>query len=170
MLQPIRHTCTRGRIYVRHGAIIGVRRFHGTRVVLLWMKPPIIAIDRLANWRRALHHVDGLARHGRSTIGHPHLRLRCHGLGAACHGRTGAEDVCKCRVPCSCGLAIVGTARKLAPLLIAVVGHVKLLGSARVSGYTRCIRRCCRADRLLSDAFGGGSAVVDGATVREGRA
>lgn len=102
----------------------------------------IIAIDGLADWGRALHHVCRLAGHGRSAVGHPHLRLRGHGLRAAGHGWAGAEDVCKGRVPGARGLA-VGAARILAALLVAVVRH-------RASSVGDCeavwgIRRLCAA-------------------------
>jgi hypothetical protein len=113
------------------------------------LRAPIVAIDRLPHGRRALHHVCGLARHGRGAVGGPHLRLRGHCLGAAGHGGTGAKYVCECRVPCARGLA-VGRARKLPPLLIAVVGHVSSLVRRVLQGYT-CIRGLCE----LSQTFCG---------------
>jgi hypothetical protein len=118
-------------IPVWRGPIVGVLRIHwallsrtgsGARVVgCLWAS--IIAVDGLPHRRRALHHIRCLRGHGGSAVGYPHLRLRGHGLGAPSHGGTGAEDVGECRVPCSCGRAIL-RARELPALLIAVVGHV----------------------------------------------
>jgi hypothetical protein len=118
-------------IPVGRGAVVGVLRIHwallartgsGARIVgCLWAS--IIAVDGLPHRRRALHHIRCLRGHGGSAVGHPHLRLRGHGLGAASHGGTGAEDVCECRVPCSRGRAIL-RARELPALLIAVVRHV----------------------------------------------
>jgi hypothetical protein len=111
--------------------IVLVSRIHGVllcragavaRIIML-LRAPIIAIDRLAHWRSALHHVGSLRRHRGSAVIGPHLWLRSHCLGAACHGGTGAEYVCECRVPCSPRLAI-WRARELPPLLIAVVCHV----------------------------------------------
>jgi hypothetical protein len=53
---------------------------------------------------------------------------RGHGLRAAGHGWTGAEDVREGRVPGACRLPIARTARKLWALLAAVVGHVSVRG------------------------------------------
>jgi hypothetical protein len=90
------------------------------------LRAPIVAIDRLAHWRSALHHVGCLRRHCGSAVIRPHLRLRGHCLGAACHGGTGAEYVCECRVPCSPRLAI-WRARKLPPC--SLFGAQSVLGS-----------------------------------------
>lgn len=116
-----------GPLLCKGRALVGT----GARIVLC-RRTPIIAINRLAHGGRTLHHVCCLRRHGGCTVGDAHLRLRSHCLGAAGHGRTGAEDVCECCVPCSSGLAIL-RARELPPLLIAVVGH----GASSVAGACR---------------------------------
>lgn len=123
-----------GAIAVGHGTIVAVMGVHGTLLVseagsgariILWVRPSIVAVDRLPHRRGALHHVGCLRRHcsGPVTL-HPHLRLRGHGLRAASHGWIGAKDVCEGGFPCARGLATVGAARKLWPLLVPVVGHV----------------------------------------------
>lgn len=108
-----------GPLLVERRALVGP----SARIVLL-RRAPIVAIHRLAHWGSALHHVGCLRRHGGCAVGDSHLGLRGHCLGAAGHGRTGAEDVCECGVPCSSGLLAILRARILPPLLlVAVVGH-----------------------------------------------
>jgi hypothetical protein len=126
-------------VAVRHGAIVLIRRVHGpllsgtgalTRIVLR-VRATIVAIDRLAQGRGALHHIGGLARHCGSSVGHAHVRLRGHGLRAAGHLGTGTEDVGEGGFPCARGLPVVGTARILWTLLVPVVGHVSSRSLAR---------------------------------------
>jgi hypothetical protein len=119
-------------VAVRHGAIVGILGVHGpllsgigawTRIVL-GLRAAVVAIDRLAHRRGALHHVGSLAGHCGSSVGHAHVRLRGHGLRAAGHLGTGAEDVGECGFPCARGLAMARAARILWTLVVPVVGHV----------------------------------------------
>lgn len=119
-------------VAVWHGAIVGILGVHGPLLsgiaararVVLGMRATIIAIDRLAHGRGALHHIGSLAGHGGSSVGHAHVRLRGHGLRAAGHLGAGAEDVGEGGFPCARGLAMVGAARILWTLVVPVVGHV----------------------------------------------
>ena len=88
----------------------------GALVVGRWWAS-IVAIDGLPHGRHALHHIGRLGGHSRSSVGHPHVRLRGHGLRAASHGRTRTEDVRKRGVPRT------STAGLPSPLLVPVVGH-----------------------------------------------
>ena len=96
-------------VAVWHRAIISIRWIYGAllsetwsrALIILWVRTTIVAVDGLANWRGALHHVGRLAGHGGSAVGNVPVRLRRHGLGAAGHGRAGAEDVCEGGFPCA---------------------------------------------------------------------
>jgi hypothetical protein len=138
------------RISVGRRAVIRVLRLHRALVhgegwssarIVLCLRAAIVAIHRLADGRRALHHVGRLRRHCRSALRRPHLRLRCHCLGAAGHGWTGAEYVGKGRVSCSPGRPIRRTP-KLAPLLVAVVGHVHVRSVLDLLAHPRVWEMC----------------------------
>ena len=64
-------------VAVGHRSPITIRRIYGALLseswsrarIVLWVRTTIVAIDGLANWRGALHHVGRLARHGGRAIG-----------------------------------------------------------------------------------------------------
>jgi hypothetical protein len=160
------------RVAIGRRAVVRVLRVHRAllsrvvagALVVGCVGAPIIAIDRLPHWWSTLHHVRRLSGHGRSTVRHPHLRLRSHRLRAAGHGRTGAEDVGEGGVPCSCGRAI-GRARELPSWLVAVVRHVA--SSVRSEGRVYlCIRECCV---VSEDFLSGVCCVLRGSEARVGR-
>lgn len=132
-------------VAVRHGAIVLILRVHGPllsgagalTLIVLRVRATIIAIDWLAQGRGALHHIGGLAGHCGSSIGHAHMRLRGHGLRAAGHLGTGAEDVGEGGFPCARRLSMAGAARIFWTLLVPVVGHVSSRSLARVGPVCR---------------------------------
>jgi hypothetical protein len=56
-------------VAVWHRSIVSIGRIHGALLsetwsrarIVLWVRTTIVAIDGLANWRGALHHVSRLA-------------------------------------------------------------------------------------------------------------